>query len=301
MKENIQNLIKKSIPNLSIKEMKFLGAGASYHVYEVNKRWIFRFAQHQNASLKLQKEIKILPLLKNFLPLQIPEFIYQGQQADGNWFVGYKKITGLLLTKDLFESLPAKKQQIILKDLSGFLHKLHAFPLKKAFNCGIEHYDLKQACTEDLKDFKKFSPQVQEKQVYSYSVSFLKNFVKRKENFSNKKALVHADLSSNHLFLDPKTSCLKAIIDWGEVQIADPDFDLAFYIYPTFGEDFTVRLISYLKPDRNSLQIAKLLEKFKNLHTLRLIQHLLFALKNNNTMLKNYHLSELKTAINKGF
>jgi aminoglycoside 2''-phosphotransferase len=62
-------------------------------------------------------------------------------------------------------------------------------------------------------------------------------------------ALLHSDLKPDHVLHDPASGQLTGVLDWGDVSLGDPDFDLAVCgIF--FGPQFLARLLHHL-PDRD--------------------------------------------------
>ena len=55
-------------------------------------------------------------------------------------------------------------------------------------------------------------------------------------------ALLHGDLSPGHVLYDPRAGLLTGVIDFGDVMIGDPAWDLVF-IYEDYGLDFLARLL----------------------------------------------------------
>src|SRR5690606_13803533 len=50
-------------------------------------------------------------------------------------------------------------------------------------------------------------------------------------------AILHADLSPEHVRFDPDAAVLTGVIDWGDVRIGDPARDFIF-LYEDWGTDF---------------------------------------------------------------
>ena len=87
----LQQTIQKQFPHWNIDSFQTLGEGWMSKTFLVNEEWVFRFAKHQEASVDLGKEIRILPDLAAHLTLAIPQFEFTGRQANGLMYVVYKK------------------------------------------------------------------------------------------------------------------------------------------------------------------------------------------------------------------
>jgi len=55
-------------------------------------------------------------------------------------------------------------------------------------------------------------------------------------------SLLHGDLSSDHVLFEEASKSVSAIIDFGDMMIGDPAWDLVF-IYEDYGLDFLSRLL----------------------------------------------------------
>jgi aminoglycoside 2''-phosphotransferase len=85
-------------------------------------------------------------------------------------------------------------------------------------------------------------------------------------------ALLHADIKPAHLLVDGGR--VSGLIDWGDVCLGDPDFDLAV-IAMFFGQGFLERLLAHLA-DRDP---AYVLDKTRFFTTVRWTQDLAFVIQ----------------------
>ena len=61
-------------------------------------------------------------------------------------------------------------------------------------------------------------------------------------------AVLHADISPEHVLVDPLGRQITGIFDWGDLMIGDPARDL-IYIYEDWGPDFLSSVIAYYDPE----------------------------------------------------
>ena len=83
---------------------------------------------------------------------------------------------------------------------------------------------------------------------------------------------LHADLKPAHVLCE--SGRLSGVIDWGDVSLGDPDFDLAVFAM-FFGDAMLARLLEHL-PDLDPAGVA---EKTRFFTTLRRTQDLAFDLE----------------------
>lgn len=92
--EWVVKTILNNFKNLEVKVAKKLGEGQMSRAYLINNELVFRFPKNKDGATDTEKEINSLTLLKKYISLNIPEFIYIGRQDDGFPFVGYQILTG---------------------------------------------------------------------------------------------------------------------------------------------------------------------------------------------------------------
>ena len=101
--------------------------------------------------------------------------------------------------------------------------------------------------------------------------SYLNNL----NNFDYKPSLLHNDLSGNHILINVNDKQVEGIIDFGDMAIGDPDYDLTL-LFAEFGENFINKLLQFYNRPNSSTLIEKL--KFFNLANVLLrIQRLIIA------------------------
>lgn len=96
--------------------------------------------------------------------------------------------------------------------------------------------------------------QAVQKTIYPHLENELKNYISarfslyltNREHCIYQPKLLHADLSCEHLLFEPKKEELWGIIDFGDFQIGDPDFEY-IYLLEECGEAFTVAVMNLLK------------------------------------------------------
>ncbi len=209
--------------------------GEDFLVIEVNKEWIFRFPRNAYARQTLPFQINFLPRLAKIstLPIPVPKFV-------GSEFYGYRKINGILLTCDLFQTLSVETQHVIASQIGSFLSVLHAFPLSDARAVGV---------TESWGEWRnRAAERFQNEVAPSLSVQTRKKVLEFVEEFFSMKfkpALIHGDFyPPDHVFFDQETQRLVGVIDFGDLTIEDRATDFQS-IYADFGQEFYKVLSNY--------------------------------------------------------
>jgi aminoglycoside 2''-phosphotransferase len=251
--EQIEQIIKENYPDFHVETCVLAGEGDDSIAYTVNGNYIFRFSKNQIASKNLEKEIKILPSLKERLSIPIPEFEFIGTNS-ARKFVGYKKLIGERLDEN-FKSLSQSDRQKIAVQLASFIQTLRNFPLEPARLAGIEEINYKNEITKDLKKWDEMFG-TSEPKLKQFLHHVVEEYLDNPDKYKYQPVLLHADLSGDHIFYDKSTMDIAGIIDFGDLRIGDPDNELN-YFYEEFGEEFAKMILAELG-DTNPKIIDKL-------------------------------------------
>ncbi|MGA0556686.1 phosphotransferase family protein [Larkinella sp. VNQ87] len=236
-------LLLQVFPEQSFKTARFIGEGMDSQAFRVNDHYVFRFPKRADVAENLLKEIALLPHLHN-LPLAVPAFEWIGEDPETGWpFVGYPFLDGTPWTFGRFQIQSADQQEIVLQSLGNFLTSLHTFDLKTARQLGISEADPFQDYQADY--------QLWQDTVYPLLPVAIQNRISRRfesfladaRYFQYTPSLIHDDFSSDHILCDPETGFPRAVIDFGDIALGDPDLDLK-YLYDEAGQPFIERMLT---------------------------------------------------------
>ena len=241
--EECKRRIAEHFPQVPLHELVPIETGWDSFVVEVNGEYIFRFPLRQDVIPYLEKEMRLLPELRETLSLPVPNFEFIAPaclQADLP-FVGYRKIPGEELTPRLCAS-PS-----IATQLGRFLTELHTFPLDKAIQLILPPGDTVQWRENYLGFYTHIHehvfPLLDEPAREVWSTRW-NNYLNDESNFQFRPTLIHCDLGSDHILCRPEEQVVTGIIDWGDASIGDPVFDFVglFWIG---GRDFVTGILPY--------------------------------------------------------
>ncbi len=239
------NALIRCFPQVDIQSFHILGEGMMSIVFEVNNEWAFRFAKNYQGSLDLEKEIKALPYIESTVSLSLPHFDFIGKQENGLYFVGYKKLGGMLLEEHSITTFSKAEVQSLVQSLSLFIKQMQSIPVEAARERGVPAISLKTKILElDQKVKEKVFPRLDEK-TSSYVSSRFQAYLNSKDYHDYQPTFIHGDLSPNHFLVDHETKKLTGIIDFGDMCISDPDYEL-IYILEDCGKEITRDLLSSL-------------------------------------------------------
>ncbi|MBI2436641.1 MAG: aminoglycoside phosphotransferase family protein [Candidatus Magasanikbacteria bacterium] len=231
--------IKQNFPNLKFSKSELITAGYDDDVIILDKKIVFSFPKNKlDCNKKFQKELKILPFLNRAITLPIPNYMYIPKDKS---FAGYTYISGVPFVKKLFDKLNTREQVASAKLVAKFLYELHSFSIIKARKNGVT-----DAWTEqDARPYYIRRARAVFKQL-NYDFQSLQKLLSRYPMKDTARfAVVHQDFTSDHILFDIKKKKIQGVIDFGDVQIADPAID--FSKLWDYGEEFLDLVLHYYK------------------------------------------------------
>lgn len=254
----VERDIVNNFPNFVIEEIRSIGEGMDSQAFLVNKEWIFRFPKRESVSNNLKTEIDLLPELQKILQVRIPDFKYIGKQTKNNyWFVGYKMIGGVELSEQVFSQMDKIQKEVFMAQIAVFLKSIHSFPLEQAVRSGVKFNDLKSEYEGDLRILRESVYKLLDQNIIDYIENLFERYLSNSDNFVFKPVLLHADFSSDHIFLNNVDGKIEGVIDFGDMTIGDPDYDL-LYLYEELGKSFIENLLGYYPHSNPKLLFEKL-------------------------------------------
>jgi aminoglycoside 2''-phosphotransferase len=248
-----------------------LGRGTESVAYLIDGEWVARFPAVPTAQTTLRRELALLPALRPALPLATPGFEHVGRSDTELLFVAYRSISGVPLTADTLEALARDEQDAALASLAEFLRALHAFPVELARRAGVREerdkggYNRRQrSLHQGLRGL--LSPAEIERLDDTFT-----RYERDHPPVRLTPVLLHADIKPDHVIYDPVAQRVSGVLDWGDVCLGDPDFDLAI-IAMFFGAPFLTRLLHHM-PDRDPEAVFT---KVRFFTTLRWLQDLVY-------------------------
>lgn len=250
--EEVAELITRRCPGSVVDSIDFFGEGDFCVAYLINNEWVFRFAKHKKAAASLRREACLLPKIADRFDVRIPS--PQLVNADrAPTFMVYAKLPGASLTRERYSLLPESNRERCAIQVATFLSQMHTSDVALAWQCGVEVTDYVAQYGEVLARARKhlFVKLAESDRVFVEQAvaAYLQT-----EAFSDfRPALLHGDLSPDHVLYAESTASVSGIIDFGDMVIADPAWDLAL-IYEDYGPEFLKRLLRvYGLGERNSL------------------------------------------------
>jgi aminoglycoside phosphotransferase (APT) family kinase protein len=242
--ERVKEIIEEQFPTLEVTSIFPVQEGGDASTFEVNGAIIFRFATSDKHAARLSNEAKVVNVIRNKLPIQLPQFNYIGEPSKRFrfHFLGHKKIAGISGEQI---SPNFRYQEDIVRNLGEFLSTLHS--------CSLEAANERLLETKELESPERL---LEKANHYTKSVNgFLDNKSVALQQFLNGEVIIpsnpksrfvlsHADLKGEHILLSKKGDKIVGIIDWTDICFTDPTVDFRGILIWS-GREFVERTLKY--------------------------------------------------------
>lgn len=218
--------VERRWPELGVRTFEPVGDGWDCFTYLVNDEWVFQFPRSPGATESLAKQIAVLPELAREVSSAIPspEFVSTDPVC-----MGYARIDGRPMSADVDGIWPER--------LGRFLYDLHLTP--------PEYVGMRALTAANVRDGLRAEVGVLSAHVLPLLSSAERATAERMltalldddDNFRFATGLTHGDIGPAHVLITDAGD-LAGVIDWGDLEVGDPVFDLAWVInaMPEVGE-----------------------------------------------------------------
>ncbi len=204
--------------------------------------WIFRFPRNSVVAGNLQKEQAVLPVVAPQVDFAVPRFEHVGTW-NGQPYAGYRRIPGQPLS-----SLPNFRSKLpdeAAGPIAAALSLLHDIPTSLvAGACSVEPtVDAWRQRYYELRDTvrARISPLLDSRVLDAVERGFERFFREELATLED-VALVHCDLSCEHILIGDDGSSVTGLIDFEDATIGDPAIDLVG-IYVTYGMETVEKVL----------------------------------------------------------
>ncbi|MBW4638006.1 MAG: phosphotransferase [Gloeocapsa sp. UFS-A4-WI-NPMV-4B04] len=251
--DTYEQRIRDIFPEISIENISINDEGFNDDIIIVNETLIFCFPKHEHAVSKLDIEVKLIELIRNYVTLDIPKIFYKSREV-----IAYFMIHGVTLRRDILIGLDQGKNQLIAEQLATFLKELHSVPIHNS-DFDIPIADVPSKYNDWVELYDRIESEVFPHLMLhtrEWAKSHFESFLDTKSNFEYEPKLIHGDIGPYHILFDRQKNCINGVIDFGSAGLGDPAMDIATIIH-SYGESFLSRfstvypeISSYLKRAR---------------------------------------------------
>lgn len=206
-------VLTEEVPELTANVITVLSNSEDHLVAEVNGEWIFRFPKTSEFISVFAREKRLLDRLRNCVSMPVPHYEYVGSKTA---FVGYRKIPGEALLKDVYIKLSSESRQKVAESLALFLSQFHkAITLEEASTWGFGNYNL------PLHEMQKSLPG-------TFSSNELENMIQQALSYamqhpydSKNRVILHHDLHGENFAFDVHKEQLTGVFDFSDALVGD--------------------------------------------------------------------------------
>lgn len=236
-------LIKRRYPQLDLSKIEFNKTDGSYSdIAIINNEVVFKFAKYDWSAVYLKNEADVTSFIQGFIDLPLPDVELVEQNATKRQF-----IKGSPLYRNILLKLDYHTQDAVARQIGIFLYKLHNIPVKKAQHAKIENSQMNCTREEWLDELETM-----QRKIFPYCTDYVKEYLRQiiqpvidnEEFFEFKPALIHGDLTPNHILFDEESGKINGIIGFGNAGFGDPAFDVGMLL-DHLGENFIKRIHRY--------------------------------------------------------
>jgi aminoglycoside 2''-phosphotransferase len=241
--DHFRKLIAKVAPELDTSGLTQIGEGMDSSAYRADG-FVFRFPKVSDTSRKYAVEAALLPKLVGEAPLAVPDIRYVGKdRRTGHRFLGYRLLEGTPLTELAGRSLSEGMIQAVAEELGPFLAFMRRFPLEVAVEAGVDDTPFRVDYQRDWQRVQDEVYPLLDKSLRKRVAELYEDYLGDDRNFEHSPALLHGDLWPEHILCDPTSGRPRAIIDFGDLRVGDPDFDL-MPLYGMYGRDVVAATVT---------------------------------------------------------
>jgi aminoglycoside 2''-phosphotransferase len=224
--------IHEIMPELRVSSVRAGEDGLVHQVLIVNEEWVFRFSRTVEGRRALEREARLLALVRSHVSLQVPELVVQTPTC-----LVHRFIPGIPLTRHNLLALDPRGRTAVLEQLGTFLHDLQEID-----DVTVPAGSPADLATRTRQEYQRLYEDI-ERELLPHMMAWARLWVQ--EHFraafeglvdlTYAPAFIHGDLAPYHLCYDSNLHRLVGVIDFGDAGPGDPAADLASVIN-AYGE-----------------------------------------------------------------
>lgn len=251
--------IKSKYPGLCIESVRTESGGQRSDVVVINDTLVFRFPRTTGGLDSLSTEVSILRAIHGRVALPTPDPTYANlaTRTVGTTFIGYPRLTGEPLRRDLLIALDDSTRFALAGQLARFLETLHNLP------CAVRPRDLPVRDGHD--HWAALYSRIRDKlfpvmgwQGRASVANHFEGYLAEPDNSVYQPVLRHGDFGPTNILFDSGSRTISGIVDFGSAGLGDPALDIAGLMGPFgYGEAFVQSLAESYSAPRSFLRRAR--------------------------------------------
>lgn len=230
--------IKTTYPELEIQSIRLLTDDGQFNdIVVVNEEYVFRFPRTAQVAAHYAQQAHLLRFLydKVSLPVPLPRFSSLPGVPWQEQFMGYRRIPGEPLYRNVITTLDDDTQHAIAGQLATFLRSLHrltardlpvTLPMRdQVHDWDMVYHDIKESLFPVMRRDARFLVQAQFETYFRYPD--LQTFA---------PVVRHGDFGGSNILFDRQRGQVSGVLDFESLAVGDPALDAASL--STYGERF---------------------------------------------------------------
>lgn len=225
--EGIHRVVAAQFPEFAYLQPIEFGSGWDNTCLLYPNNIVFRMPTRAMGGNLMEIECRALPLIQDRLSLPIPTIRYFGEPAGAfpYRFMGYERLAGTTADRS---ALPPYEKEQAASQIGTFLQELHAMPISDELSGVVPSGSFSRDWVVERIHFRcqhllDIDPSRKD---WTNMLMRRANYLADIANDSARPTLCHGDLYPRHVLVDPE-GVVSGIIDWGDIQIANPATDLS--------------------------------------------------------------------------
>jgi aminoglycoside phosphotransferase (APT) family kinase protein len=234
---DIAAALSRAFPDLDHVEIeRELGTGFNSMAVKTTNGLVFRVAKASHVSQGYLLEERVLPAVKDWLPVAVPEprWVIERSPDFPYGVGGYRMLPGPVLTEAIFSDANAAT---LASDIAALLLAMHSIPRDALAPLGLPGPDSRVEHYHTLR--RETSPVLQERlssEEYTRVDAWWDSFLSDPRTHDFEPVLSHGDLWYENMLVDNDARRLTGVVDWEHVSLMDPALDFSTQLH--LGERF---------------------------------------------------------------
>lgn len=219
--------------------LEVLGSGLDCWAVLADDDIVLRIPQHGDGARSVDRQVGLLAALADRVPVTIPFPLFTTPNPLGPGSIGASRfVAGEVADEDEWH------RRGLLDDtnaamIARIIEAIASFPVDRAVDLGVPVDDERSDLADELGRLRRHAPGRLSPDEVRDLLARWERYVADDAFFVNPPGLVHADLSLDHLLIADGE--IVGLIDFGDVNVTDPDLELA-YLWAEAGPEFVARV-----------------------------------------------------------
>lgn len=216
-----------------------LGSGLDCWAVRADDDVVLRIPQHDDGAASVDRQWAIVAALAERLPVAVPVPLFTAANPLGPGAIGAARFVAGEVVDEHDWHRRGLLDDANAETIASVIDAIASFPVDEAAELGVPVDDERSDLAAELDALRGHAGRHLAPDEVTDLLTRWELHLADDGNFANEPALVHADLSLDHLLI--AHGRIVGLIDFGDVNITDPDLELA-YLWAEAGPGFVARV-----------------------------------------------------------